>query len=1131
MRLLALITLLIVYGSLYPFDFRFDLAWPEASIKHALFDYRGFFRFSDLFGNIALFFPYGLAGAIAAKERKVRLTVILLTGLLVSASVQAFQLYLPSRDPALSDVFWNAFGILLGVSAAAIPRLWPDRAAVQWRSWLSPEGALVGSWLCAKLIPFVPSLDVGIVWQNIKLVLASGLSWTHVLAHLTGWLVVGCFIELIEATHRARRIFPALVVVTFLVKITLVGNPTTLSGLAGAGLAVIVWLFAFRLEYEKKLILLALLLVITISINGLYPLKWQSILVRFHWIPFHGFLNGSMVYNALVLCEKTFLYGSLTWILHRAGMPLAVAAIGTALLTAGIETLQLFTRDHTAEITDPMLALLTAWGLRLLQHWQSYESSVILPAARVKSPAEFKSSAQESSQRSIASNRQRRPLWRRPRKGVIYALAFGVGTLGIAAWLIGATPLEAPQDKDKSPMLPAPDTLPAASFRTFRTAHPRLPAPQASDIARLKTENREYFRQALFHARQGKFYYATLLAFVDPASQDIALLHKQLLDVKFVDRGSDEVKHLALAYDWLYDQWTGAQKEALLNKLLDGCEYEIDVIRNQRLSPYNVYLYNSPLQALTACAIAVYGENRRAAPIMNFAVDLWKNRVLPVWRQVMGRNGGWHEGGEYVGVGIGQAIYQVPALWRNATGEDVFKSESGIRGFLDFLVYRTRPDGTHMRWGDVGFVDREVPDRVPLAIEYRHKAAYSLNGCPRNIEPSSWPWGPLTEASLCDPQAIKSLPLEMYFDGIGMVIARSSWEPDATYLTFKAGDNYWSHTHLDQGAFTLYKGGELALDSGFYGPYYGSDHHMNYTYQTVAHNALTVTDPDDTVPVPAKQEPRPIANDGGQRRVGSGWGIEPAPLDVNEWHTKREIYHTATIARHHASDGVVAATADLTPAYTNRHSGRGTFSHRTRRVEKYWRTIVYDRINDVMIVFDKITASNADFRKRSLLHLLEKPRKTAYGLTAEVFPTTRPGQGGGQMEVHVLYPQEPLVSFVGGKGAHFFVNDKNYDEDGKIWASMGNRRDLEAGAWRVEIMPSRAQREDLFMMALKPMARGKTNPVHIRRLEEENSASCEINGIARTLKLSFPLAREGVSIQVISAQKRRTIDLTMQDRS
>ena len=153
-----------------------------------------------------------------------------------------------------------------------------------------------------------------------------------------------------------------------------------------------------------------------------------------------------------------------------------------------------------------------------------------------------------------------------------------------------------------------------------------------------------------------------------------------------------------------------------------------------------------------ACSVALYGDDPHGDPVMRFTYDLWKNRVLPVWRQVMGRNGGWHEGGEYVGVGIGQAIYELPAMWRSATGEDLFASEPGIRGFLDFLVYRPRPDGTHFRWGDGCVLStRSSPTPSPWRSNSAMRPPTTCGRRHTTVLPSGWPWGPLTDRSLNDP--------------------------------------------------------------------------------------------------------------------------------------------------------------------------------------------------------------------------------------------------------------------------------------------------------------------------------------------------------------------------------------------
>ncbi len=718
--------------------------------------------------------------------------------------------------------------------------------------------------------------------------------------------------------------------------------------------------------------------------------------------------------------------------------------------------------------------------------------------------------------------------------GMAAALLFSL-TLLIDQSSDGTGYRDMPTPKEQRHVLPLPAGLIPGTLANFRLAHPRLPSPSADEIDTIEQHNPAYLKQIKSQAGQkGKFHQQILMAYIDGHSPMIGRLFDDLMQLEFEGRGNTQVAPLAVAYDWLYDQWSPRQRQQLQNKLAAGCDYLIDYIRKkERLSPYNVILYNSPLQALMAAAISLYRDHTAGERCMAFTYDYWTNRVLPVWRQVMGINGGWHEGGEYVGIGIGKAIYQLPAMWRRATGEDLFAAEPGIRGFLDFLIHRTRPDGTHMRWGDAAFFDRTVSDRIPLAIEYSDSAAYSLGGCPRPFQPSTWPWGPLTTDSLCYREAIKKRPRQRLFDGIGMLIARSDWGQDATYLTFKAGDNYWSHSHLDQGAFTLFKGGPLAIDSGLYGPKYGSEHHMNYSYQAIAHNTITVTDPADDIPIPPKEKdriPRTIANDGGQRRIGSGWGIESAPLDLDEWLAKREIYHTGKIEQYLAQDDLVVAVADITAAYTNKYSGKGMFSHRTRRVEKYWRTLIYDRQNDIVIVFDDITASDPSFKKRALIHTMEQPMRTLSGFRTRVSETRSPARTGGRLKATILLPENPEVRIIGGKGAEFMADGINYDEGGKIWQIVERRRKNppEPGRWRVEISPPTEHMRDRFLMVLEPGIEGKPRPSpRIERLKDDTGDGCKIIGRTRTMKLHFPADAEGVIIELVDTTGDKTLDLTI----
>lgn len=1123
-RLLLLIYVgLLLYGSLYPFNH-----WrvPFESPWEIMLPRGGHDPYSDIVTNLLVYLPFGFLMMRAAHARRAGAGLILavtLVGGAFSLGIEYLQAFNPARVSSLGDVALNTSGTFFGALATSFLRADArlGRHLLGWRDQYAIPGTLanvglaaIGLWTLSQLTPLVPSLDVSSLRAGLKPVwytLIGQVPFDRSQAMVYALSVGGLALLARTVLHRQYRsavLFGAFVGVVLLLKIPIVSRQISLEAIAGTGAGVLLAGLLRHCRGRVRLLSAAALILGSVVLSELRFGSGGG-LWAFNWIPFRGQLAHDLI-GVADLLDDIWPFVALTYLAMltrpvRPALTAVTGALGLGALMFVLEWHQQSLPGRYGDITDvitPVLAWLVPW-----LHPVARRSAAPDPAA--------------------SHGHDPRVTRHRPRRAWL-ALAVLLAAAAAAAWSLPTVPPERHVNESLLPKLPAPDQLAAVSLPHFRHAHPRLPAPSPSDIRQLKQYNPSYLPGVEQRAKGGHGPLTAVItaAYINPGSQDLDLLFRRLMALKFQWRGQQQVKPLAMAYDWLYDQWSEGQRAALLSKLVEGCNYIIHFIRFERLSPYNVYLYNSPFQALMAGTLASYGDSPEAELPMRFTYHYWLDTVLPVWRQIMGKHGGWHEGNEYVGIGIGQAVYELPAMWRKATDQDLFRSEPELHGFLEFLVYRQRPDGENFRWGDGGWHDKAVPDRIPLAIEYHDKAGYSLKGRPR-FEPTAWPWGPLPDPSLYDPGAITRLPLTRYFDGIGMVVMRSGWGPDATYVTFKTGDNYWSHVHLDQGAFTIYKGGALAIDSGLYGPTYDSDHHMDYEYQTIAHNTITVKDPADTVPAPGKpgQPSRPIANDGGQRRVGSGWGVYAAPLDLADWKAHRQIYHTGTMEKVFHQDGLTVAVADVTPAYTNAYSGKGTFTNRTRRVERFWRIFGYDRRADAVVIFDQVKATHARFRKRWLLHTVQRPVVNGDTFTVTIDPTDKPGHGGGRLEGHVLLPRQPDIQLIGGKGYRFFVDGHNYDAQGKVDVRARQVGNTEVGAWRIEVYPSVQQREQDFLTVLLPSSLAAESGDRVRRLEDGNRVGCEIIGPERTTRWWFVRGRNQVQVEVIENGRTRTYDV------
>jgi len=1156
-----LYALFVVYGSLIPFDWR-PQATADALAAFEAIPYLelGVASRADWVANILLYIPLSFlwSAALAIGRRPwvaaISASVVAIGCVALAFAIEFAQLYFPPRTVSQNDLIAETIGTALGIALwfAAGPKLF-----ALWRGFLRGGTGAHRSFLALFVLAYLAlsffPYDLLVSSAELRDKLANPDVATWGVAGSCGG-ALACSVKLGTELLLAMPIgallawavpslrVPAAFLVGLALGLVIEGGQLLLASGVSQGVSLltralgVAWGLALQhtLRFElierharalRAAVLAAtpLYLAVLAGLNGfagrLEP-TWAAAeklrATRFMPFYYHYFTTETAAMWSLLANAAAYApVGIGLWLLRPRAARAGLAAVAAAAVALAIETLKLFVAGAKP---DPTNVLIAAAGAALVH------AALVRLAARTAAPRAACGAAAPPAAASPARGARAMHHRQRAARRLAWAGAVTAATLiGIGA--LRATPhAEKPADESALPQLPPGEALPPADLPGFRRAHPRLPHPSAEDIARLQRDGGAYLGEmrrlaAVASPDAYSVQARTVLEFIEPGSQDLARLHTQLMSTRFEWRGHDQVRPLVVAYDWLYERWSPMQRELLRGKLAEGCAYLVHVIRSERLSPYNVYLYNAPFQALVACSLALYSDDARADPVMAFTADLWKNRVLPVWRQVMGRHGGWHEGGEYVGIGIGGAIWEVPAMWRSATGEDLFAGEPGIRGFLDFLIHRTRPDGTHLRIGDGSWFDRAVPARIPLAIEYRDAAAYTM-GPPDAFAPTAWPWGPLPLPWLIDPAALSRKPLARLFDGIGWVIARSAWTPEATMVSFKAGDNFWSHTHLDQGSFTIYQGGALALDSGAnYGPDYGSDHHLNYSYQTIAHNTITVTDPADKLPLPAKpqERPRPIANDGGQRRVGSGWGIEPAPLDLDEWLAKRELYHTGRIERFEDRDGIALAVADITPAYTNALSGRGTFSQRTRRVERAWRVFAYDRIDDVVVVYDDVVASKAAFRKRWLLHTANRPQIDGRSFVAEVAPRQGPGRDGGRLEGRVLLPQAAMLLPVGGRGFEFFVDDVNYDEHGKLLPTIEQSpaHRTEPGRWRLELMPQSDQAADRFLVVLLPRRLGDPAPHRVSLIEEAGRVAAEVSGPQRTVRYWFREGELGAQVEIV----------------
>jgi VanZ family protein len=349
----AVIVLLIVYGSLYPWDFIFDSNVQPLRILLTswIAAVGGDFPTRDFVVNVALYVPLGATGFLALR-RAVRVVAF---AAVLSTSIELAQAYHPLRFSNALDLVANIVGTAMGLMLAMTFRQSVYRLAGRWRFVDAPNPVPVTvllCWVAATLFPFFPSTGWTAFTNEVAAFLSAPLRITSIATQAVVFFTLGRLLTAAGLTS-----VPWLALAVCLIPASLVINiqQLTWSSVLGAIVGSVVFLIVGKRKPASYIGTAAIFGILIY--RGLHPFDFASDPGAFAWVPFAGLLETEDGQRGLViLLEKLFYYGIAIWSLLTNGVGIVSATTLTAATLCAIEVAQLWLPGRTPESTDVVLA-------------------------------------------------------------------------------------------------------------------------------------------------------------------------------------------------------------------------------------------------------------------------------------------------------------------------------------------------------------------------------------------------------------------------------------------------------------------------------------------------------------------------------------------------------------------------------------------------------------------------------------------------------------------------------------------------------------------------------------------------------------------------------------------------------
>lgn len=588
---------------------------------------------------------------------------------------------------------------------------------------------------------------------------------------------------------------------------------------------------------------------------------------------------------------------------------------------------------------------------------------------------------------------------------------------------------------------------------------------------------------------------------------------------------------VSMVYDWCYSLLSIDDKsffishiESLASKMELGYPPEV-------LGSVNGHYVGSPFMVdLLAASVAMYDEKTE----MYDFISKWTFKEVVPARNFYFQSSMDNQGESYGTANLENSMY-TSWIFERIGWKNIFnKNQSEIP--LQW-IYGRRPDGQLLRDGDSFLSDQnkygsywKFPTPLVLSSSY-YNNPFVVDELKRQYYPDVTE-EPIMELLFYNPKlpskSETTLPLSRYFGyPMGTMIARTGWDTGVNFNSSTAlaemkinSFQFNGHQHLDSGSFQIYYKGALAIDSGVYNGTqgeYGSTHDSNYNKRTIAHNSILVYDPNEKTELFGER----VGNDGGQHWPNDG----DLPKSLNDLLEKD--YKVGDILEHQigpdtSKPDFTYLKGDLSKAYTD-------------KVKEFKRSFVFLNLKDdsvhpaALVVYDKVTSSDKNFKKYWLLHSIEEPdiknNITTIVRSAEINYSDNNGNAltgkyNGKLVNTTLLPtgDNLSISKIGGSGNEFSVFGKNYPNS-PAYANKSN----EPGSWRIEVSPKNSSETDRFLNVLQVMDNkdpggSTTVPLDVKKIESDLMVGTKISNKVVLFSKSSSLLYSDIEFEVDSSE-------------